>query len=314
LAQNVDGSRRAAHTYILCGWHIRSDIPLTGVLKSVPAREKVDIAIQIGPGCSPLVKRGGRFVFEHSADCSRIGIQDVADFEVSDGEHIRVWPAAAATQKDIEIFLFGPAWATLCHQRGLLPLHASAVATGAGITAFAGHSGAGKSTIAALLGSLGYELVADDILIINFDEDLVPGGWPYLRRLKLQADSISHLALTPTELVSETIGRQKYFVHPKYASANKWSSLQRLYLLVPDQTVSHISIDRISGAEAVRALIDQTYHFSYILGSGRFRDHLAFCAMLASKIAVYRLRRPLSFSADELGSLVCAHLEGPTRS
>src|SRR5262245_41882919 len=35
-------------------------------------------------------------------------------------------------QKDIEIFLFGPVWATLCHQHGMLPLHASAIVTKAG--------------------------------------------------------------------------------------------------------------------------------------------------------------------------------------
>ena len=72
--------------------------------------------------------------------------------------------------------------------------------TGGGITAFAGHSGAGKSTIAALLSSLDYELVADDILPVSFNQNSVPGAWPYLRRLKLQSDSIIQLALTPTEL------------------------------------------------------------------------------------------------------------------
>jgi hypothetical protein len=66
--------------------------------------------------------------------------QDIADFEIRGGRQIRVWPAAAAVQKDIEIFLFGFAWASLCHQRGILPLHARAVVTGKGIPAFAGHS------------------------------------------------------------------------------------------------------------------------------------------------------------------------------
>ena len=65
-----------------------------------------------------------------------------------------VWPATGATQKDIEIFLLGPVWATLCHQRRILPLHASAIATETGIIAFAGHPGAGKSTIAAMLSTL----------------------------------------------------------------------------------------------------------------------------------------------------------------
>src|SRR2546429_642560 len=83
-------------------------------------------------------------------------------------------------------FLCGPVWATLCHQRGLLPLHASAILTDGRITAFAGRSGVGKSTTAALMHSLNYQLFADDILPITFDKNSEPGAWPYLRRLKLQ--------------------------------------------------------------------------------------------------------------------------------
>jgi hypothetical protein len=111
-------------------------------------------------------------------------------------------------------------------------------------------------------------------------------------------------------MVSETLDKEKYFVRPKYAADDNWRRLERLYLLEIDRTVSSVSIDRITGAEAVRALIDQTYHFRFILGSGRYRDHLALCTQLASKVAVYRLRRSPSFRpGPELGSSIREHLE-----
>jgi len=296
---------------MLCGWRTHSEIPLTGVPTSVNDSGDLDVIIQVATGHSPLAKSTDRFVFQHSADCSIIGVKDVADFEIR-GRQIRVWPAAGATQKDIEIFLFGPAWATLCHHRGVLPLHASAILTGEDITAFAGHSGAGKSTTGALLNSLGYEVIADDILPVSFNQDSVPGAWPYLRRLKLHSDPINQLALAPTELVSETLDTEKYFVRPKRAGDDKWRRLQRIYLLERDVTDSHVPIEQITGADAVRALVDQTYHFNFILGTQRFGDHLAFCTRLASKILVYRLRRPqlpLSGAGKNLGSLIRAHLE-----
>jgi hypothetical protein len=301
---------RAPHAYVLCGWRTRSDIPLTSVPTSAHGDESVDILIQIAAGDSPVAKNGGWGVFEHSAECSFIGIEGIADFEIRGGRQISVWPAAGATQKDIEIILSGPAWATLCHQRGMLPLHASAIVTKGGIAAFAGHSGAGKSTTAALLTSSGYELVADDILPVSFNSQSVPGAWPYLRRLKLHDEPIAQLGLTPTEPVGERLDKEKYFVRSRNTGDDKWSRLERVYLLELDPTDSRVSIDRITGAEAVRTLVDQTYHFSFILGSGRFRDHLAFCTQLASKIAVYRLRRSRSFgSGKELGPIICAHLE-----
>lgn len=130
--------------------------------------------IETASGLSPLGKKLSRFAFEHSVEQSLIGIKDVADLEVSKGRKIRIWPDPKSARKEIEIFLFGPVWATLCHQRGVLPLHANAIVSGTGITAFAGHSGAGRSTTAASLGSLQFQLVADDILPVSFDESSTP--------------------------------------------------------------------------------------------------------------------------------------------
>jgi hypothetical protein len=109
--------------------------------------------------------------------------------------------------------------------------------------------------------------------------------------------------------VSEALDKERYFVCPKHAADDQWSRLERIYLLEVDPICSNVSIERITGAEAVRTLIDQTYHFDFILGSGRVRDHLALCTYLASKVAVYRLRRSPSIRAgSELGSIICTHL------
>jgi hypothetical protein len=311
LSAKPNFSTRATHAYVLCGWRTHSEIPLTGVPIVVNDAGNLDVMIQVATGDSPIAKSTGRFVFQHTTECSLIRIEDVADFEIRGGRQIRVWPAEGATQKDIEIFLFGPAWATLCHQRGMLPLHASAIVTGKGITAFAGHSGAGKSTTAALLNLLGYELIADDILPVSFNENSIPGAWPYLRRLKLHRDPIIQFAFTPAEMVSETLDKEKYFVRPKSTADDMWRRLERLYLLENEVTDSHVQIEQITGADAVRALVDQTYHFNFILDTRRFGDHLAFCTRLASKILIYRLRwSPLGDAGKKLGSLIGAHLEG----
>jgi hypothetical protein len=295
---------------MLCGWHTHSEIPLTSVPTSALDAERIDVLIQMASGHSPIGNTPKRLVLDHSVECSRIRIDGVADFEVRAGKMITIWPADGAAQKDIEIFLFGPVWATLCHQRGLLPLHASAILTDRGITAFAGRSGAGKSTTAALMHALNYQLFADDILPITFNENSEPGAWPYLRRLKLQRDSILKLALTAGEPVSERLDKGKYFVHPKFFADDKWNRLERLYLLEIDADNSQNSIDRIVGVEAISAVAVHTYHFDFIEGSRRFNDHLMLCTQLASKIAIYRLRRSsLLGNGNELGTLIRAHLE-----
>jgi len=310
LLQNADFRTAATHLYTLCGWQTRSEIPLTGVPTSSDEGSGIDILIQLAPGRSPITEKQESLSLEHSVECSRIRIESVADFEVHRGQQISVWPAAGATQKDIEIFLFGPVWATLCHQRGLLPLHASAILGDGRITAFAGSSGVGKSTVAAMMSSLDHELLADDILTISFDQNSIPGAWPYIRRLKLRSDSITQLALTSAASVSERLDKEKYFVQPKCMAADRWYRFERLYLLEIDPISTRNSIDRIVGAEAVRALIGHTYHFNFVVGTKRFNDHLKFCTQLASKIAIYRLRRSLLAGAGKkLASLIRAHLK-----
>jgi hypothetical protein len=286
-----------------------SEIRLNGVPTSSRSSRIVDILIRIMPGHSPKARDLGRGVLEHSGEGWLIKVQGVADFEITGGQRIHVWPAPGVTQKEIEIFLFGPAWATLCHQRGLLPLHASAIVTGKGITAFAGPSGAGKSTTAALMGARGYELVTDDMLPVSLNRNLIPGAWPYLPRLKLQAASIIQLALAPAEPVSDSLDKEKYFVRPERVAEDKWRRLERLYLLEIDPTDSDMSIDRITGAEAVRVLVDQTYYFQFNLTSGQLGNHLALCTQLASQIAVYRVRRSSFGVGNDLGSLICEHLQ-----
>jgi hypothetical protein len=294
---------------MLGGWRIRSDIPFAGV-RPLRRGEDADITISIAPGDSPAVaKNFGQDVIEHSGEGWLIKIRGIADYEIIAGRQIRIWPAAGVAQKDIEIFLFGLAWATLCHQRGLLPLHASAISTRRGIVAFAGRSGAGKSTTAAWMTSLGHDFVTDDMLPISFDRNGIPGARPYLRRFKLQADPITRLSLTPMEIVSETRDNEKYFVPAKNVAEDKWHRLDRIYVLDTGSAESQARIEQITGADSVRALVDHTYYLDYVLDSRRFGDHLALCTRLALKVPVYRLRLPPLLRADAcLQTLIGAHV------
>ena len=301
-----------SRAYNLCGWQTVSEIPFTGVRPLASDCRGADVTIQIASGRSPIRGSARGPVFDHSAECSLIRIENAADFLVSDGRQIDIWPAVGAARKDIEIFLCGPVWAALCHQRGILPLHASAVLTGRGVVAFAGHPGAGKSTTAAAMASLGYPLVADDIVPISLNGNSLPGAWPYLCRLKLHMSAIDEIGLTATEPVGDSLDKDKFFVVPRRRAARRWRRLERIYLLENDPTWSRISIERIDGAEVARALIDQTYHFQFILGTRCLGDHLAFCAAVAGKTPMYRVRRPSSLLT--IGATVSAirmHLEDP---
>ena len=68
-------------------------------------------------------------------------------------------------------------------------------------------------------------------------------------------------------------------------------------------------IDGSESSHNVRALVDQTYHFAYVLKSGRFRDHLEMCAHIASRVAIYRLPRlAMPDMKNGIASVIRAHL------
>jgi len=293
-----------SYHYLLCGWHTISDIQLTAISTVPYSGSRADVTIILAES-SPLCIDSG---CPNSSERSFFRVDGVASYEVLKGSLIRVQPVSGAAKKDIEIYLLGMAWGALCHQRGILPLHASAIATDTGIAAFVGHSGAGKSTTAALVSFSDFELIADDILPISFNQTATPGAWPYLRRLKLKADTIRRLALDGSEKIGERFD-ERYFVHPKHISMDKWRKLDRIYVLEKDADISHAVIDRLSGVDAVHAFIDHTYRYDCVLQSGSLAHHLSVCSELARAITVYRLRRPWSLAAGhELRSIIRSHL------
>ena len=88
---------------------------------------------------------------------------------VEAGRSIVYAPAPGADLLDTRLFLMGRPWLALAAQRGLMPLHASAVAVGSDVHAFCGSPGVGKSTLAAALCAIGHEFFADDSLLLDID-------------------------------------------------------------------------------------------------------------------------------------------------
>lgn len=114
----------------------------------------------------------------------RIG--DVGTFVLRPGASIiDLYPAAGADPMRVEHWLVNAVLATYEGLRGVLCLHASAVARDGTAVVFTGPSGIGKSTRAWRLVSEGWELLSDDVAVIR------PAGegwevWPASRTVRLE--------------------------------------------------------------------------------------------------------------------------------
>lgn len=93
-----------------------------------------------------------------------------------------VWPEPL-TLEDTATYLLGPVLGFVLRLRGLVCLHASAIAIGDGAIALLGPAGAGKSTTAAAFAELGYPVLSDDLVPLQEEGEsfLVQPGYPCLR-------------------------------------------------------------------------------------------------------------------------------------
>jgi len=122
-----------------------------------------------------------------------LNFEEGGRFLVRNGREILVEPAVGVQDIALRLFLLGPVLATLLHQRGLLVLHASAVAIGGLAVAFLAEKGKGKSTLAAAFHVRGHMLVADDIVPVGVDALSAPLTYPGFPQLKLFPEAAEQL-------------------------------------------------------------------------------------------------------------------------
>ena len=114
---------------MLCGWRVRSSFRLPELLPWQGDERPVDIEIGFGqidePAEEPIfilphcrLWANGIFIFT---------LDGVGRFWVKDGCRVVIESDPGISESELRVFLLGTVLGVLCHQRGLLPIHASAV-------------------------------------------------------------------------------------------------------------------------------------------------------------------------------------------
>jgi hypothetical protein len=221
-------------------------------------------------------------------------VPQVGRYLIEQGCRIFVDPEDGVSPRNVRLFLLGSAFGALLHQRGLLPLHANAIVIDGRAVAFTGASGAGKSTLASLFHDRGHRLLSDDVCVVDVDEGgrpIVHAGIPQMR---LWRDSLEQSGRAVDDFERVLDGRDKYSV-PTPGSDHAAAPLGAVYVLKrADEDGGRIGIRRLRGAEALKALIANTYRGRYIALLGDARRHWAASLDLVATVPVFELERPWS--------------------
>lgn len=200
----------------------------------------------------------------------------------------------------LRLFLFGSMMGLICHQRGLLPLHASAVAIGDKAIAFCGPPGMGKSTLAAFCVDQGARLVADDVLVVGVDSDNRVMANPGMPKIKLWRDAIERLGRSTEELTPDWARAEKFHLAASEHIVTEPVRLTQIFVLDLDDAAGAGLVAPLSGAAAVTELIQHTYRPEYLDLTRRRAAHFAECARLAGLTKVASLKRRRDMARLEL--------------
>ncbi len=293
--------------YALAGLRIVSDFPLFGLqICRTEAAAHGEILIRHAPIPEGLASatatfRAGQLIGRYNGRDVLLSFPPVSRFLVRDGKEILVDSAPSSDDGAVRAYLLGIAFGVLCHQRGIMPLHASAIDVAGGCVAFVGESGAGKSTLAAALARRGYEVITDDLCFLQLDDKCNVQSWPGIGRIRLWEEAVYALGCDGPGVEREMHGFNKYFI-PVRPSRNPSDCrpLRRVYQLdsAPDGAAR---VTRLHGAAAVEALVQNIYHEGLAERLGYKPHAFRVCAAAARKISVFRFSRPLSFNALDHG-------------
>lgn len=216
-------------------------------------------------------------------------------FLVEGGESIYYAADDGVDLPSLRLSLLSNAWIALALQRGLLPLHANAVASDTTVHACTAPSGEGKSTLAAALAARGHPFFADDVLLLDpaaFSEEARCYGY---KDLKLWRDGAKLTGARLGQRVREVAGYDKYFVEPLLRSPYLAGRLETLYELrrrvARRGSKPAATIERVSGGRAAKTLYRAIHRRRMALAVVGWERLSGWLMELIPHVSVFRFHR-----------------------
>ena len=301
----VPSLETAAGEYAAYGLRVRSALPLPF---SAADGRRADVEVVFGetPAALPVPWRGRHRPWQAVPGAFLLTVPEVARYFAT-GSRIVVEPCGGRDAA-MAAFLAKQVLAAILQQRGMMPLHASAVADERGAMVFLGAPGSGKSTLLAALTKRGYLAVADDVLGMTI-ADGVPVALPGLPEVRLRPDSQRALGL-----LSQPLPRGATACEKRCLQADRPASLPtpiRAFYVLGAGAGNGVGV-RLEAPAAARDIVaNHRYRGFYgqLLGTALAQRRTLDAAVAAA--GTYRLWRhsaaPLDAAIEGLSDQVEAH-------
>lgn len=273
--------------YWAYGLRIHADLECPELPVVSSEREGCDITIQLLPASAEAMAQLENGHFEVHPGIFRLAVPQVAEYRVEDGKRIVITPLPDVSVERIRLFLLGSAMGALLYQRGLFPLHGSAVETPWGAMIFVGVQGAGKSTLAAEFHRKGYRLLSDDVCALAATSDGLQ-VLPALAQYRLCSDAYERLGSQK----SARFDVDKYVVPLGDGYCSHPVFLRAIHILAYHEN-NEPEFKVLQGFDRVQRLLENLYRPHYLKGQATQSDLMRMAGSIAREstmVAVSRRR------------------------
>ena len=295
-------SNSSRYFYKVYGFTIVSDIVLPELLPMEVTLETPEVSVRIGQVPSQI---NNAIEKNESYQAARheflMQVPGVGRYYVANGNSIIIEPERKAEKHLVRIYLLGTACGVLLFQRGVLPIHGSAVVIHDCGVVFTGLSGAGKSTLLAACRKNGYQYLSDDVAAVTVDKKGAAWIHAAYPQQKLWRDSAKAVGVDIASLTPFFVGNGKdKFSVPAHKGFYPLSiPLAVVYKIQPERR-QEVVIQSLVGFDKLKVLMSQTYRLELLDGLGLTEMHFKLCASVARQVAVSQLIRPDGvFSMEE---------------
>jgi len=210
-------------------------------------------------------------------------VPGVGGFQIREGREILVAPEPDVRRRQLRPWILGSGWGAACYQRGLLIVHASAVAVEGSAMLFCARSGGGKSTLAAQLGASGFSLISDDLCRIDLRPQGPPMVFPAAPRLKLWNDALGKLGLSGESMEPDHLRDGKFHLPRAGQGSTEALPVGGIYLLEWGEP----AIRPIFGLAAFRRFLAAgTWRPRLVESMGRTSGYAQQCMDLVQRVPV----------------------------
>ncbi len=291
--------------YYLCGWRVRSDLPLPELMPwTGDLQAPIDLQIELGAveAQLPDLQYDGPVLQMGANGTCRFTIESVATYRIApDGRTIRVQPSLPADIPAVRTFLFGTVFAIVCQRRTVIPLHACCVKLpspqGDIAVAFTAPSGTGKSTLASAFMRRGYPILADDVTVLSLDQERGAVALPTFPRVKLWQDAMGQFghAMVGAERVRQGMDKFSVGLGTEHFAVGAPLRLAALYHLERVEDAKHAGLEEVGGLPASVRFSKALYQERILMTVASAKGaHFSLVTRLAAGVARHVLVRQLS--------------------